>query len=135
MRVQASVEGVTELTAALWTAEGMLSPQVELAGMFSALLVAQAARVIAPRGIHQGGGAVMPLWTAIRAEGSSVGFGGDLAPHGAVVNFGGRIPRYHSASKTRVPRQEHIYRAIASEGERIRHTYEDAVFRALGPLY
>jgi hypothetical protein len=135
VRVSADIRGVRELEAALWTAEGMLEPQVALAGTFTALLVAAVARGIAPKGEHQGGDQVMPLWTAIRAEGNKVGFGGERAPHGAVVNFGGRIPRHHSASKTRVPRQEHIYRAIGMESQRLRHAHEDAVFRALAPLF
>jgi len=135
VRVRVNVRGVAEIEAALWSAEGMLPEQVALAGVFSALIVAETARILAPKGLHQGGDVIAPLWTQIRAAGNEVGFGGPLAPHGAVVNFGGRIPRHHSRSRTRVPRQEHIYRAIGMEGTRIRHTYEDAVFRSLGPLY
>src|SRR6266568_2866973 len=103
IRVRTSVSGVKEIEAALWRAQGMMEPQITLAGTFSALIVAETARVIAPKGLHEGGGAVAPLWSVIRAEGESVGFGGPLAPHGAVVNFGGRIPRRNSLSKTRVP--------------------------------
>ena len=135
VRLHADIDGLIETEAAFYTAIGMLPEQVALAGVFSALIVAETARVFAPKGPHEGGGTVVPLWTVIRAEGESVAFGGDPAPHGAVVNFGGHIPRHHSRTRTRVARQEHIYRAIGFEGERIRHQYEDAVFRTIGPLF
>lgn len=153
------VHGLKELRRDLEAATGRSPREIQVANQRVAELVAVTARGFAPKGEHEGGGDVAPLASEIKAR-STAGkaflvFGGTRAPHGAVVNFGGTIPRrgatklqkaaFAKARKgkrshlkaaaltgarvTHVRRQEHIYRAIEADEQLILHSYTRAVER------
>lgn len=161
-RTDIEVHGIRELRRALKEAEGRSPKELQRANKDAAEVVVAAARIRAPKGPHEGAGHLQPLWTAIRAQATAtsafVAFGGTRAPHGAVVNFGGTIPRrgFHGVTRTEkrkgkivsgkvhaaerfktriavsvthVPRQEHIYAAIDAERHRILDQYEQALGR------
>ncbi|HEY5987522.1 MAG TPA: hypothetical protein VIV12_14280 [Streptosporangiaceae bacterium] len=125
------VLGVRELRNALRDADGRTPQELQRANKRCAEIVAREARRRAPKGEHEGGGHPQPLAAAIRAQATAtravVAFGGSRAPHGAVVNWGGTIPRRGTTSRTRVPRQEHIYAAIGAEHQQILTVYELSV--------
>lgn len=153
------VTGLPQLRRALKQAEGRSPKELQQANKQAAELVAGVARLFAPKGEHEGGGDVQPLASAIVAQATAgkafVAFGGSRAPHGAVVNFGGSIPRRGAtrvqkaafakarkakksqakvaaitgAQVTRVPRQEHVYRAIGASRDQTVRVYERAVDR------
>jgi len=146
------VQGLRELRRALKAAEGRSPKELQQANKQAAEIVAAEARRRAPKGPHQGGGNVVPVYQAIKAQASSgrgiVAFGGQRAPHGVVVNFGGTIPRrgqdksvvrglqakHRSFEKaglavTRVRRREHIYSSITATRSRVLDEYEQALDR------
>ena len=161
-RSDIEVLGLRELRKELQQAEGRSPMELQQANRQVAELVAIRARNLAPHGKHEGGGKIQPLTAAIKAQATTtrafVAFGGARAPHGAVVNFGGTIPRRgfkgvtltekrkgkivagrrHAAERfkkrvavsvTQVPRQEHIYTAIHQLNATILRTYQRAVGR------
>jgi hypothetical protein len=102
------VRGARELARGFSRIESELPGEVRRVEAGAATIVVPIARTLAP---YDSGALV----SAIRVAGSmanGIAFGGPLAPHGPVVNFGGTIPRYGSSDRTRVRSQEHIYRAI-----------------------
>lgn len=151
------VSGLKELRRDLAAAADRSPREIQVANQKVAELVAGTARGFAPKGKHEGGGNVAPLASAILAKSTAgkafVVFGGATAPHGAVVNFGGTIPRrgatklqkaaFAKARKgkrshakaaaltgarvTHVRRQEHIYRALEADEQLILHSYTRAV--------
>lgn len=150
--VGVEVHGLRELRSRLKAAEGRSPKELQQANKQAAEIVAAEARRRAPKGPHQGGGNIAPLYRAITAQASSgrgiVAFGGARAPHGVVVNFGGTIPRrgqdtsvirklqaqHRSFEKaglsvTRVRRREHIYAAIRAERAEVLREYEQALDR------
>lgn len=159
-RTEIYVNGLRELRNALRDADGRTPQELQRANKRCAEIVAREARRRAPKGKHEGGGHPQPLVAAIRAQATAtrayVAFGGARAPHGAVVNFGGTIPRRgfkgvtltekrkgkivsgkrharESAKRrvavpvTHVARQEHIYAAIGAERQQILTVYELSV--------
>ena len=158
-RSNIEVLGLRELRKELQQAEGRSPRELQQANRQVAELVAIRARNLAPHGKHEGGGKIQPLTAAIKPQATAtrafVAFGGARAPHGAVVNFGGAIPRRGAtaqqrsafaqararkksqakvakitgANVTQVPRQEHIYTAIHQLNATILRTYQRAVGR------
>jgi len=136
--VRISAKDIRKLSADLRVAEGRTVKELAIASKNSAEIGAARARVLAPKGPHIGGGRVQEHWTTIRAQGSAtkafIVFGGARAPHSPVTNFGGTVPRYHSLTKTRVPRREHIYEAIAQTAPQRTEEYNKAITRIVHSL-
>ena len=133
--ITTDVVDIRALIAALKAAENRTPKELQIASKNSAEIAVRVARVLAPKGPHQGGGRVQPLATAIVSQASTtkayIAFGGSRAIHGAVVNFGGTVPRFHSLTRTHVPRREHIYKAIAVTAPAREAQYENAVTRII----
>ena len=91
------VHGIRELRRALNQAEGRSQKELQQANKEAAEVVAAAAIVKAPKGPHQGGGNVQPIWSSIKSRATTnralVVFGGSRSPHAPVYEFGGSIPR------------------------------------------
>ncbi len=127
-----------KLAAALKAADGRTPRELQVANKASAEIAVARARQLAPKGRHQGGGHPVPLASAIVAQATTtkayIVFGGPRAPHGPPVNFGGTIPRYQSAVRTHVRRQEHIYKAIAETAPARQEEYEKAITRIIDSI-
>jgi phage gpG-like protein len=127
------VHGLRELRRALKEAENRSPKELQQANKRSAERVAGAARQRAPIGKARKGHAAGTLRRAIKAQATAgralVAFGGSRAPYGPVINFGGTIPRFHSALRTVIPQQEHIYAAIHAERQEVLREYEQALKR------
>ena len=136
--VRVKVVDARKLAADLKAADGRTPKELRVANARSAEIAVRRARQLAPKGVHQGGGHPLPLASAIHVQASAshayIVFGGARAPHGPVVNFGGTVPRYHSVTKTRVRRQEHIYTAIAQTAPQRKDEYEKAITRIVHSL-
>lgn len=148
-------EQLMRFQRALRTAEARVPDAVQKAKENAAGLVVAEARGHAPRGPHQGGGTVQPLFTAIHVQSDArrayVVFGGPQSPHGPVYEFGGSIPRRgaratHGAAiafakarrrsfasvgvpRTQIEARPHVYPAIASEGGPMLAAFEQAVLK------
>ena len=86
--------------------------EIKAANLEAAYRVSQEAKRRAPRGRHEGGGRVAPIWTQIRPgssqRGGYVQTGNAAAPHAVVYEFGGTIPRRgHSKSVRQAIRHRH----------------------------
>jgi hypothetical protein len=153
------VHGLRELRRALKEAEGRSPKEIQQANKHAAEIVAGTARVLAPKGKHQGGGNIQPAWASIKAQATSgrgiIAFGGMRAPHEPVVNFGGVIPRRTATAEqktafataraqkksqakvaratgahvTKVRRREHIYKAIELRTPQVLDSYDQALKR------
>lgn len=99
----------------------------------AAEVVAKEARRRAPRGPHEGGGRVVPLWTNIRALASQtrgqVATGSARAPHGPVYEFGGTIRRHASSSRTQVRAQPYMYPALDAKADEVVEVFAEGVDR------
>lgn len=122
------------------------------ANLEAAYRVSQEAKRRAPRGPHQGGKRVAPIWTQIRpgatARGGFVQTGNAAAPHAVVYEFGGTIPRRGHSKKlirairqrhgsfekaglsvTRVRAQPYLYPALAAMRDEVTEFYGEAIDR------
>ncbi|SRR6266498_473880 len=136
--VRISERDIRRLSADLRVAEGRTTKELASASKRSAEIAAARARMLAPKGPHQGGMRLQEHWTTIKAQGYAtkayIVFGGARAPHSPVVNFGGTVPRYLSVTKTHVPRREHIYKAIAETTPQRTEEYNKAITRIVHSL-
>ncbi len=137
--VRISAKDIRKLSADLRVAEGRTVKELAIASKNSAEIGAARARVLAPKGPHHPGRVSrQDHHTTIRAQGSAlkafIVFGGARAPHSPVTNFGGTVPRYHSLTKSRVPRREHIYEAIAQTAPQRTEEYNKAITRIVHSL-
>lgn len=149
------VHGVRELRRELNKAEGRSQKEVQQANKEAAEVVAAAAIVRAPKGPHQGGGNVQPIWSSIKSR-ATIGrafivFGGSRSPHAPVYEFGGSIPRRgeraihgaaiktaqashrafasHGISTTHIEKQAYVYPAIEATRPQQLERYERALNR------
>lgn len=102
------VRGARELAFGFGRIEAELGGEVRRLEHGAAAVVVPIAKALAPYDSGKLSGAIKIAGTL----GNGIAFGGPTAPHGAVVNFGGTIPRHESGTRTRVRSQEHIYAAI-----------------------
>lgn len=95
--VDIEVLGLRELRAELRRLGGDWPKELQRAHQNAAEIVEREAERRAPRGPHEGGGAVRPIVSSIRSGGTQrmgyVAIGGAASPHGPPTEFGGTIPR------------------------------------------
>jgi hypothetical protein len=160
-----SVEGLRELARSLGVAADHINTAMAMANKDAAQVVARAAALRAPRGRHQGGGTVVPVYASVRVYATSrkaqVGIGGTATPHGQVLEFGGTIPRRAAKGQraiqrrqaayakrshrsfanvgitrtTKVEARPYLYPAIAASQDEVMDVYDDSVFRLLRPAF
>jgi len=147
------VHGLTELRRALDQAADRMPEGIAAANLKAAEVVAADARLRAPKGPHQGGGTIVPIFASIQAISTArrgyVAFGGRLSPHAPVYEFGGSIPRrgtrathgalIRTARKkhlgfgfvgvpvTDIRKRAYVYPAIAAKADEVLRTYGAAV--------
>jgi hypothetical protein len=102
------VRGGRELAFGFARVSAEIGQEVRQLEHGAAVIVVPIAKTLAPYKSGALSGAIRIAGTM----GNGIAFGGPLAPHGPVVNFGGTIPRAGTTDRTRVRSQEHIYRAI-----------------------
>lgn len=153
--VKVEVHGVRELRAALRKAEGRTPKEIQVANRQAAEVVVRTAIIKAPKGPHEGGGNVQPIWSSIKARATSnrglIVFGGTQSPHAPVYEFGGSIPRRGARkthrgaigeaqrrhrgfaelgiSTTHIDKRAYVYPAIEATRPQVLERYEHALNR------
>lgn len=150
------VVGLSTLRRDLKKVDAELPKELALINRQAAEIVAEEAQRRAPKGIHQGSGrAFRPIWRSIEARQqagrAAISIGGARAPHAAVTEFGGHIPRrgrdktlsalaqqrrssYRRVgftSLTRVRAQPYLYPALAAKRDEVIRRYEDLIEQLL----
>jgi hypothetical protein len=121
------VVGLKDLRRDLRRAAKEFPAELAKANEKAAEVVAKEARLRAPEGRHEGGGAVMPIKASIvaarRGSKGVVSIGGMQTPYAIVTEFGGTIPR-------RAPRgQKGIQRRQVSYARKSHRSFESVGVR------
>ena len=127
--ISVQTRGLAELRRDLRAADKSFGPEVGRANQAAAQVVATEAKRRAPKGPHQGGGAVAPISSTItalrRQKAASVSIGGARSPHAVVTEYGGSIPRRGSDVST-VRTAQRRKQAFSRHGLKVTHVRQQA---------
>ncbi len=133
------VVGLYELRRALNQVDRQFGRELAETNNRAAEIVAEEARRRAPKGPHQGGGAVVPISGSIRAlrgqRRAAVSMGGAKTPHAEPTEFGGTLPRHHSSSRTTVVQRAFLYPAIGAKTGEVVQSYQYMLGRLMGRAF
>jgi HK97 gp10 family phage protein len=118
------VNGLRELRRELKRVSADLPKELAQANHDAAEIVAAEARRRVPVRSGKLRGSVRSLRGQARGV---VAAGRASVPYAGVTEFGGRIRRFHSSSKTRIPAQPYLYPALADKRDEVVEHYGDAL--------
>jgi len=118
------VTGLRELRRELKRVSAQLPRELAKVNHEAAEIVAAEARRRAPVRSGKLRGSVRALRQQARGV---VAAGSARVPYAGVQEFGGTVPRFHSASRTTIPAQPYVYPALGAKRDEVIDAYGEAL--------